>query len=162
VSGIVVCNTGPLIALATAESLVLLDHLFDRVLIPEPVRSELQASTRLPKTWDEIARNVTRVEVCLAGTIDQLLASVLDAGEGAVIQLARERRAEWVLMDERKGRRVAREIYQLQVIGSAGLLLRAKKQGLIPNIADRLKRMRESGYYLHERIITRMLRAANE
>lgn len=161
-NGVVVCNTGPLIALAAAESLALLDDLFKHVLVPEAVRLELQASTRRAKTWDEIVRHVRRAEVRPAGATDELLEGVLDAGEGAVIQLARERRAEWVLLDERKGRRVAREVYRLQVIGSAGLLLRAKRRGFIPTVADRLKRNGDSGYYIHKRIVTRVLRSANE
>jgi len=46
VKGCIVCNTGPLIALAVVHRLDLLHALFEEVLIPEKVRDELLAGTR--------------------------------------------------------------------------------------------------------------------
>jgi hypothetical protein len=57
------------------------------------------------------------------------LRTSLDAGEAAVIGLARELNANLVLIDERKARRIARTIYRLHVIGSARVLVEAKRKG---------------------------------
>lgn len=61
--------------------------------------------------------------------VDPLLKTSLDDGEAAVIGLARELSVSLDLIDERKARRIARTIYKLQVIGSARILVEAKKMG---------------------------------
>jgi hypothetical protein len=70
------------------------------------------------------------------GKRDELLESLLDIGEAAVISLAPEPKASQVLMDERKARKVARAIYGLQPIGTARILVEAKKKNLLPDIAS--------------------------
>ena len=54
-------------------------------------------------------------------TIEPLLLG-LDAGELQVLLLARDLQPDWVLVDERLGRRVAR-VLQLPVKGTVGILL---------------------------------------
>jgi len=58
----------------------------------------------------------------------ELLLSDLHRGESEAIALARETKADLLPLDEREGRRVARE-YGLTVRGVLGILLRAKKTG---------------------------------
>jgi predicted nucleic acid-binding protein len=53
---------------------------------------------------------------------------LLDVGEAAVIGLALEEKATIVLIDERKARKVARDIYGLQPIGTTRILVEAKKK----------------------------------
>jgi predicted nucleic acid-binding protein len=60
-------------------------------------------------------------------TIDPLLLG-LDAGELAVLLLAREERPDWVLIDERLGRRMAQALH-LPVMGTLGVLLAAFRVG---------------------------------
>jgi predicted nucleic acid-binding protein len=98
----------------------------------------------------------------LANALDPLLASVLDKGEASVIQLAKESGIARVLIDERKGRQIAREVYQLQVVGSARILVEAKRRGHLANVEEALAAMRRHGYYLHERIVAAILREAGE
>ena len=51
-----------------------------------------------------------------------------------MIGLARELSVNLVIIDERKARKIARTIYGLHVIGSARVLVEAKKRGLIDNV----------------------------
>jgi predicted nucleic acid-binding protein len=55
----------------------------------------------------------------------------LDPGEASAILIAPERKADLLLLDERKGRRVAQEL-GIPVMGALGVILRAKACGLIP------------------------------
>ena len=158
----IVSNTGPLIALAAAELLPALDRLFEKVLVPAAIRDELNAGTRTTIRYDEMASRARSLEVCPTGDPPRLLADVLDAGESAVIQLALERDVRLVLMDERKGRKIAADVFHLDVIGTVGLLLRAKRERIIPHVADPLSRMLTAGYYIHESIVTEALRRAGE
>ena len=51
-----------------------------------------------------------------------------------------------VLIDERKGRKVARDIYGLRTLGTVRVLLEAKQSGLIDSILQPLESMRENDY----------------
>ena len=135
---LLVSNIGPLIALSAIDALDLLPRLYGRVVIPEEVRKELSAAPhgimRFPFSetteWLEVQK--------LSAPVDPLLATVLDTGEAAVIQLAIHLPAEAVLIDERKGRKVARSVYQLKVIGTVRVLVDAKQKGLLSSVGSAL------------------------
>lgn len=94
--------------------------------------------------------------------IEPLLGTLLDRGEASVIQLAREKGADFVLIDERKARKIARKIYSLPVVGSARILVEAKHRGLISNVGEALAGMRNAGYWIHDDIIKAALEQAEE
>ena len=79
-----------------------------------------------------------------ASTIEPMLLG-LDAGEMDVLLLAREQRPDWVLIDERLGRRVARAM-GLPVKGTLGVLLAAVLAGLLSKTEGRdgLEQLAES------------------
>ena len=86
----------------------------------------------------------------------------LDSGEAAVIELARELNANFVLIDERKARKIARTVYGLHVIGSARVLVEAKRRGLLRNVGVALKAMRDGGYWIGDSIVDVALKKAGE
>ena len=66
------------------------------------------------------------------------------------------------MIDERKARKIARTVYGLKVIGSAGILVEAKKKGLIENVGAALKIMRDNGYWIGVSIVEAALKKAGE
>ncbi len=158
----IISNTGPLIALATIDRLDILNNLFEKVVVPEAVHYELleggpaQAGTNSYQqaTW-------VKVET-LTAPLDPLLDNVLDTGEASVIQLAREKQIDRVLIDERKGRKIAREIYQLRVIGTARILVEAKRHGFLDNVQNIISQMTDNGYRIHDNIVAHILKEAGE
>ena len=62
-----------------------------------------------------------------------------------MIQLARILNINHVLIDERKGRKVARDIYGLSTAGTVRVLLEARQRGLIDSVKKPLINMREHG-----------------
>jgi predicted nucleic acid-binding protein len=138
---IVVSDTSPLTALLTVSAADLLPQLFSEVVIPEAVRDELQRShSRLP-AWLRIAAVANQNQA-------RQYAQIVDMGEAEAIELARELHADRLLMDERKGRRLAvRE--GVPVIGLLGVVLLARRKQFIPSaraLIDRLQK--EAGIYL--------------
>ena len=98
----------------------------------------------------------------LSNPIDPLLITSLDAGEAAVIGLARELNTNLVLIDEHKARRISRTIYELNCIGSVRVLVEAKKRGLLQNIGAEMQAMRDSGYWISDSIVAVALEQAGE
>lgn len=148
-------------ALAGIGHLDLLPRLFQSVSIPTSVHAELTGSIRFASAQDLFTQPWLEV-VSLGGPVDAFLASQLDPGEAAVLILARQMQGAEVLMDERRGRRVAEQVYGLPIVGTGGLLLRAKAAGLVPAVHPLLTAMKTNGYHLSDRLIQAVCGAAGE
>lgn len=81
----------------------------------------------------------------------------LGSGEREAIALAIETRADLVVLDDQKGRRVARE-RGLSVTGTIGVLVEAREGGVIPSIRHELDRLIEAGIWLDEAFYHRILK----
>jgi uncharacterized protein len=162
VRDLLISNTGPLIALALIDRLDLLRSLFEAISVPETVHAEILQGGALGRGLTQY-RAASWIEVeALQKPLDPLLTAVLDIGEASVIQLARERGADAVLIDERKARKIARTVYGLTVIGTARILVDAKRQGLLTSVGAELDAMRAGGYWIHDDIVNRALKEAGE
>ena len=157
----IVCNSGPLIALGLLGKLDILKSLFDEVFVPGAVQREI-ARGGLRFLGLEDFQQAVWIRVASPKQDDELLAALLDGGEAAVINLARERNIKLVLIDERKARKVARDIYGLQPIGTARILVEAKKKNLLAEIASHFEKLRQEGYWIHGDIVQAALREAGE
>ena len=128
-----VCNTGPLLGLYRVRQLDLLIRLLPEVIVPREVAEEIVLAPHTDAA--ALAKELARLTVLERyAEPDLLLAAELDRGEAAVIVTARERGLRHLIMDERKGRRIASIVYGFQVKGAGGLLLAAKQRGLIGEI----------------------------
>lgn len=158
----IVSNTGPLIALGGIDRLDIMRELFQTVIVPDAVHQEILEggkqftglSAYQKAAWIQV-REINK-------PLDPLLVNTLDRGEASVIHLALELQVPQVLMDEKKGRKIAREIYALRIMGTIRVLLAAKRKGLIVSVGDSLDAIRTSGYWFHDDIIQRARRAAGE
>jgi predicted nucleic acid-binding protein len=133
-----VVNSTPLIALSIVGHLDLLPLLFDQVLIPTSVYREVVQQGRGRPGSLEIGEAdwLTVTEPKEATPLPAELMG-LDEGEIDVILLAREIKADWVLIDEKLARQIAKAV-GLQVKGTLGILLVAYRTGLLSR-ADSLK-----------------------
>ena len=159
---VIICNTGPLIALSMVGCLDVLKDLYRNVLIPEAVIHEVLESGAVRMGAKEIASRAWLKRVHLDSPPDPLLAKELGPGEAAVISMAFRMDAGLVLIDERRARRIADHAYRLRVKGSAGILVAAKQKGLVTTVRPLLETMSEQGYFLSTRLIHRACREAGE
>lgn len=100
----------------------------------------------------------------LSPSSDWLLAlnKELDPGEAEAIVLARQLRADLLLMDEALGRRVAMQEH-LPVIGLVGVLLLAKEQGLLDSLGMIFAELEaKAGFFLSQHLKQRVLQEAGE
>ena len=156
----VVCNTSPVISLCKAELGHLLAALFPKVLTTNAVAAELRAKD--VGEAEGIETVLSTIEVLPAPPLDPMLAAILDPGEASVLQIAKEKGITGVLMDERRGRRVAADVFGFEVAGTCALLLRAKKLSLIPNVSAPLDRIIVNGLFISTRLRNECLRLAGE
>ncbi|MBU0511802.1 MAG: DUF3368 domain-containing protein [Chloroflexi bacterium] len=160
---IVVSNTTPLIGLATIGRFDLLHQLFGEIHIPKAVYHEAVIAGREEggaKREVSDASWVKSVEVQDWLAVEVLL-DELDLGEAEVIVLARELSADWVLMDEKKGRRKLTQL-EIQKIGTLGILLKANELGLVNSIREDLEQLREKGFSISQSVIDAVLEQAQE
>ena len=128
---IVVSDTSPILNLSRIGRLDLLPRLYQRVLVPPAVASELTASAEdLPSAPNLLALPWLSVENVIDISRVRALRTELDAGEAETIVLALERNASLLLVDERRGRRIA-STAGLRVMGLLGVVAAAKQAGLI-------------------------------
>lgn len=130
----VVVNATPLVALAILQRLELLPQLFKEVFVPPIVFQEvaIQGANR-PGRANIVSQTKMIIQTPEANSTVEPLLLGLDAGEFQVILLGRELQADWVLIDERLGRRVALSL-GLPVKGTLGILLVAFRGGLISKV----------------------------
>lgn len=153
----IVVNTGPIIALvAGLGHLSILDRLYDRIILPREVVTELTAGgqgcpelSALDKL-DRLQRQTDPVP------LPTLLSAELDSGEASVIQTALVVGVPLTAIDEKAGRRLAR-LHGLNVTGSIGILCRAYREHLIDDLATCFDRMRDQGIWVSEALIQKAL-----
>lgn len=85
----------------------------------------------------------------------------LGPGETVALSLARREGVRFVLLDEKKARRIAASVGLLPV-GTLAVLLRAKERGLIPEVRQHLTALQAQGRHLSPNLIARVLRDAGE
>ena len=156
----VVCNTSPVISLCKAGLGHLLVALFPKVVTSTAVAAELQSKD--VGELAEIEKVLSTIEILPSPPLDPMLATILDPGEASILQLAKEQRILGVLMDERRGRRVATDVFGFEVAGTCALLLHAKKLTLIPKVRAPLDRIISNGLFISLRLRNECLRLAGE
>ncbi len=78
-----------------------------------------------------------------------------------MIALGREVKGALLIIDDALGRRIAK-LNGLKITGTAGVLLRAKNKGILAEVKPILERMRESGFFLSDRLMSEILEMAGE
>lgn len=162
VSELVIADTGPLIVLARIDRLELIRQLWNRVVVPPTVWAEAVVEVpeapgasriRAASSWIEIEESDEDVLAPIALLLDQ--------GEAEALALAVGNRNATVLLDDLRARKLAKRM-NLHVTGTVGLLLVAKKRGLIENVREPLVQLSEVGLHLSESLIRSVLAKAGE
>lgn len=156
---IIVSNTSPIIALKSVDKLHLLEDVFQEVIIPRGVSEELsKGESSLQRVRDESWIKERRVKDQLAL---EILTLFLDRGEAEAIILAKEISADRLLIDEKAGRNVSKRL-KLKIIGTLGILLLAKEERLIPQIAETIDKLKENNFWIGKEVEQQILRKARE
>ena len=148
---IIVYDTTPISELAKVNHLDLLPKLFGKVTITQGVFDELQVGEH-PAA--KLVQNLSWLEVA---TVDNQQV----VKESEAIALAEEIGASQLLIDEKAARKVAMA-RKLPLIGTVGVLLLAKRRGVLASVKDVLDEMQAQGMRISDRLYVQVLTLAQE
>jgi uncharacterized protein len=160
---IIVSDTSPITNLAVVGHLDLLWQLYERVIIPQAVYSELTSgSGGQPGSVEVQTLGWIETRPVADRALVTALQMELDEGEAEARALAKELAADLLLLDERRGRATAARL-NLRVIGLLGVLIEAKQRGFIPAIKPIIDALVvQAGFWVSRPLYARVLRAAGE
>jgi predicted nucleic acid-binding protein len=160
VSDIWVVNASPIIALAKVGHLQLLLDLSKELFVPEAVVAEIlagpasdPAKLALEHGWE--------AKVVADRIAPELLEWGLGAGETAVLAVATDRKPATAVLDDAAARKCAKAL-GIEVMGTMGVILRARKKGFIPSAADALKALQAAGLRLNDNMVRTVLKGIGE
>lgn len=161
----VVCNSSILIALSAIGQLNLLRKRCEgaELLIPKAVwREVVEEGKGQPGAQEVATADWIKVEVVKSQALLKLLLTQLDWGEAEAITLAQEKEADLVFLDEKEARELAERL-GLRLLGTVGLLIWAKREGLIGSVQEQLDALQEkAGFRLSLELYNWALREAGE
>jgi len=150
----VIADASGLIALQHVEGLSLLEKLFGEILIPPAVAREVSSDPWTLPTWIQVCPPAEHVD-------ERVRSADLGAGETEVLALGLETPDAWLILDDARARRLAADL-GLRVLGTAAVLLEAKRTGLIPHVRPLLDALIETGFRLGPRVYASILDKAGE
>jgi predicted nucleic acid-binding protein len=146
---IVIADTTCFILLDKISELNLLKLLFGSVVTTTVIALEFGG------TLPEWVRIKEVKDVVFQATLD------VDRGEASAIALAIESLPSLIVLDDDKARKKARKL-QLNVTGTLGLFLKAKREGIIPDVRSMLNKVQETNFHYSENVFNEILKLAGE
>jgi len=157
----VVANASPLICLFRAGLERVLGGLWPTVAVPDAVWSEVLAG---PKR-DRAASGLDAVQWACKVRVPAIAANVaswdLGPGESAVLTFALGNPEHFAIVDDAEARRCAKAL-GISRLGTGGVLVLAKRRGVIPSVTDALVSLRTSGLWLSDSIVAALKAQAGE
>ncbi|HXU33534.1 MAG TPA: DUF3368 domain-containing protein [Thermoanaerobaculia bacterium] len=157
----VISNTSPLFYLHQIERLGLLRDLYQNLYVPLAVEAELRKGAALGCSTPDLA-TLSWVHVqSHPSTVLVPTVADLGPGESEVITLGMANPGCLLLLDDALGRSVAAK-RGLTYTGTLGVLIRARKEGLLPDLGAAIEDLRQTTMYLSPGLISAVLAEANE
>ena len=159
---IVVSDTTPIISLMKVGKLELLERLFEVVYIPTAVYRELTEN----EAYQEEAKIVQKCGFLILAEVKNEKAVAilrqftgLDAGESEAIILADEKQSDVLLMDEHRGRQVAKKM-GITIAGTIGILIQAFDERMLTkkDVEECIERLKENDIRISEKLYQRLRR----
>lgn len=150
-NNIVIADASCLIGLNNIGRLNLLETVFQQITITPEVSQEF--GEPLPE-WIMIEPATDRQK-------QLLLELEVDKGEASAIALALEKIDALLILDEKKGRKVAQSL-GINTLGTLGILIKAKESGVLPLIKPEIDKLEQSGFRISDDLKTKILRSVDE
>ena len=152
----VIGDSSALVALAVVNQLELLEKLYDNLYIPQAVFDEV---TQIGKPQSNKLRQFLQSKV---KQVDLTLTQLgLGLGELEAITLYKKLDADVLLIDDNRAKKYA-SLNGVKVIGSLGILVKAKERGHIERVKLFLDEIQKSEVYISKKLIEKVLEICGE
>lgn len=157
---VVISDSTAITNLYQIKLLMVVKQLYGEIFIPEGVYQELSNFSDQKALIDQS----DWIKICKIKDQNLLndLLEELDRGEAEAILLAIESQSDLLIIDERKGRQVAKQ-HGLRLIGILGVLINAKEKGIIPAVKSYMDELvGKAGFYVSKELYEDVLRRVGE
>ena len=152
----VVVNASPLICLYRSGLLGLLPSLFKEIVVPELVVKEIMAKEEINLKLEKQIYKFADVAI-----VPPVASWDLGNGESAVLTFALKNPEHWAVIDDREARRCAVSL-GCRYTGTVGIIVLAKKKGIITSVNDSLEKLENAGLWLSETFVNEVCKKAGE
>ena len=160
-SELMICNTTPLLYLHQMDLLSIIQKICGRIVVPKAVIKELKIGGEQGVDVPDLSLyDWIEVKEPLATSAVSLIQD-LGRGETEVLLLALESPGSFVILDDNLAR-VYAELNSIPVIGTCGLLLKAKSDGLVAHVSPILDKLEEKGFFISHEFKQLVIRMAHE
>ena len=150
-SRIIISDASTIIALSNIDELILLKSLYQELLVTDIVSDEIQIE--LPY-WINVSSSYNQ-------ELYRSLCTRLDKGEASAIALSMKEKGSLLIIDEKKGRKLALEL-GIHITGLLGIIVKAKEKQLIVSGKQLLEKLNDNGFRLSTQLKNELLKVMNE
>ena len=156
-----VINASPLIFFSRSQNMELLHDLAGQIVVPEPVADEIRARGSADITAKTLKNSSWIKIVSPLPTPDVISDWALGSGESSVLTYAYANPGMEAIIDDLNGRRCAM-LLKIPLRGTLGLILIAKRRGLIQKARPVIEDFIKAGLYLSRHIIDEAMKRVDE
>ncbi len=154
---ILIADSSALIALSIVDKLDILEKLFGEVYIPRAVYVEVSQENK--NKSQELSLYCRDRVLDISSEINFNIS--LGLGESEAVMLYKEKNADFLLCDDKKAKKFAQN-FDIKVIGSLGVLLKAKEAELITKISPLIQTLKSSQIFIDDKTCEIVLNMAGE
>lgn len=150
---LIIADTGPLISLGIIGRIDLIEKIFGKYYIANAVWEELLVyeNPKFDKTLlKEVKKHVHKIKS------KNHLSVIMDYGESESVILYEELNADFLLIDDKKARTIA-ESFDLNCIGTIGLIIKAKHKGFVKELRPIFEMWLKNERYFSIKLINKIL-----
>jgi predicted nucleic acid-binding protein len=148
---VVISDTSCLILLKKIDELELLRVCYKNVVVTDVIATEF--GEPLPQ-WIHVKKAEDQ-------NVQITLQQLVDVGEASAFALALEMPLSVLIIDDRTARRVAKSL-NLKTTGTLGVLIQAKKRGLIVSVKPILAKIANTDFRITQKLVNKVLELAGE
>jgi predicted nucleic acid-binding protein len=157
-NGLVIADAGPIFSLAVIDKLEILKHLFEEINISNAVWEEITRNKEI-EYYDRIKSFFKNKVLHIKGFNE--LTFLMDYGESESVILYKELNANFLLIDDKKARKIA-ENFDIVCIGTLGILSVAKDKDIIRELRPLFKTFIRNNRYYSIELLNKLLEKHNE
>ena len=157
---IVIADTTPIISLLKIKRLDILHHLFGEVIIPQAVYKELTSNAdHIEEAFAIQNADYLKISEPLPTDLVRLFrkSTGLDLGESEALIMSEQNNADILLMDEMKGRKIAK-LMNINIMGTIGVLIKSYQMELMNqnDMEEAIQIFKSSGRFISDKVYAKI------